>query len=373
VNILFYDTEQTTYNKGSPFDPRNFNVLICWDYNGTRGHAFYDDPAGRGRFAELLRGCDVAVAFNAKYDLHWLRKLGLPLPKRNHCCQVAEFILERQSTPYPSLEGCATKYGVHGKFDVVQKEYWDKGIQTNDIPRPILLEYCAQDVEALKQIYYKQVIPDHQKMLISITMQDLAVLEEIEWNGMHFNPNVVKEKQQQIATEIEQIKTKLNLFHNIGVFNWASNAHLSALLYGGTIIEEKRVPIGVFKSGAKVGQPRFRVEYVEHPLPRMYNPPKGSELAKAGQWSTDEDNLLKIKGGNKELIEGILRIKELGKLQSTYVAGLLEKHRAMNWKENYIYGQYNQVVAGTGRLSSTNPNMQNMSGDILDMFETRWQ
>jgi hypothetical protein len=129
VNILFYDTEQTTYNTGSPFDPRNFNVIICWDYNGTRGHAFYDDAAGRERFAECVRGSDVAIAFNAKYDLHWLRKLGLPLPKRNYCCQTAEFILERQETPYPSLEGCATKYGLPGKIDVVKKDYWEKGIR----------------------------------------------------------------------------------------------------------------------------------------------------------------------------------------------------------------------------------------------------
>jgi DNA polymerase-1 len=105
----------------------------------------------------------------------------------------------------------------------------------------------------------------------------------------------------------------------------------------------------------------------------MYKPPRGSELQKEGTWSVDEDNLLKIKGGKKELIQGILKLKELGKLQSTYVEGMLSKHLEMNWPPNMIHGQYNQVVTGTSRLSSSNPNMQNMSGEILDMFETRFQ
>jgi DNA polymerase-1 len=105
----------------------------------------------------------------------------------------------------------------------------------------------------------------------------------------------------------------------------------------------------------------------------MYKPPKGSELVKEGTWSTDEDTLLKIKGGKKELIQGILKSKELAKLQSTYVEGMLNKHREKHWPPNMIHGQYNQVVTGTGRLSSSEPNMQNMSGEILDMFETRWK
>ena len=371
MSILFWDTENTAWNKGAPFDARNFNVLICWDYNGIKGHAFSEDEAGRREFGRLLEECDLAVGFNLKYDLHWTRKLGLSLPRRSHCCQVTEFILGRQQTPYPSLDGCASKYNLPRKIDLV-KQYWDKGINTHEIPKPILLEYCEHDVEITKQLYYAQQIPDYQRTLISLANQDLMVLEDIEWNGMYFNPEVVKKKETDIAEQIREIQTKLDLYHSIPCFNWASPAHISALLYGGKIIEERRVPIGVYKTGAKVGQPRFSVEKIEHVLPRMYNPPKGSELAKEGTWSTDEDTLLKIKGGKKELIEGILKSKELTKLQSTYVGGLLQKHNEMHWPKNYIHGNYNQCVAATGRLSSSSPNMQNMSGDILDIFVSRF-
>ena len=372
--ILFLDCETTTYNTGNPFDERNYLVCVGWRFKG--GHGIWYGGEFRSELERLLREARLLVFFNAKFDLHWLRKAGFDFSgKRIFCCQVAEFVLSRQSFRYPGLDDVAASYGIPGKFNRVKLEYWDKGIQTDQIPRPILTEYCLQDIEATRQIYYKQQerIKPSQRTLMSLQMQDLLVLEDIEFNGLYFNPGVVKAKRDILNREISEIQEQLDLYHAIPCFNWGSPDHLSALLYGGQIVEERRIPVGVYKSGAKVGQPRYSVERINHHLPRMYKPPKGSELAKEGQWSTDKDNLLKIKGGKKELIRGILRSKELGKLQSTYVDGMLSKHLEMHWPANMIHGQYNQVVTGTGRLSSSSPNMQNMSGDILDMFETRFK
>lgn len=374
MTLLFLDCETTTYNNGNPFDERNFLVCAGWRYEG--GYGMWYGGSDRSELERVLAQATTLVFFNAKFDLHWLRKAGFDFSgKRIFCCQVAEFFLSRQTSRYPSLDNVAASYGISGKFDRVKLEYWDKGIQTDQIPRPILTEYCLQDIKATGEIYYKQQerIQPHQRTLMSLQMQDLLVLEDIEFNGLYFNPEVVKAKRDVLNTEIAKIQELLDLYHTIPCFNWGSPAHLSALLYGGQIVEERRIPVGLYKSGAKVGQPRFAIEKITHTLPRMYKPPKGSELKKEGIWSVDEDNLLKIKGGKKELIQGILKLKELGKLQSTYVDGMLSKHQEMHWPPNMIHGQYNQVVAGTGRLSSSNPNMQNMSGDILDMFETRWK
>lgn len=373
---LVLDCETTTHNTGNPFDGRNFLVCIGWssESGDMRGIWYQGEP--RDALEGFLSRATQLTFFNAKFDLHWLRKAGFSVRgKRIFCCQVAEFFLSRQTIPYPSLDATAASYGIPGKFDRVKTEYWDKGIQTDQIPRPILSEYCLQDIEATRQIYHKQQarVTDRNRVLLSLQMQDTLVLEEIEWNGMYYNPEVVKQKRDELNLQIKELQTKLDLYHSVPCFNWGSPTHLSALLYGGQIVEERRIPVGVYKSGAKVGQPRFSIERITHTLPRMYNPPKGSELKKEGVWSVDEDNLLKIKGGKKELIQSILKVKELAKLQSTYVDGMLKKHAEMHWPENYIHGQYNQVVAATGRLSSSSPNMQNMSGDILDMFETRWQ
>jgi DNA polymerase-1 len=266
-------------------------------------------------------------------------------------------------------------YGIPGKFDRVKTDFWDKGIDTDQIPRPILTEYCLQDIEITKQIYYKQQerITPKNRNLISLQMQDLLVLEDIEWNGLYFNPEKVKEKEDALTKEIADVQAQLNIYHSIPNFNWGSPRQLSALLYGGTIDEDKRIPVGVYKTGEKVGQPRFKVEVITHTLPRMYNPPRGSETKTEGVWSTDEDTLLKIKGGKKDLIQRLLKVRELSKLQSTYVKGLRETHMEMHWPANYLHGQYNQVVAATGRLSSTNPNVQNLSERVLDIFESRFK
>ena len=330
--ILFVDTEVTTWNNGNPFDERNFLVTIGYQTDVGRSGILFNGKQGED-FTKLLNNAELVVFFHAKFDLHWLRKAGYQLPDRVWCGQVAEFTLNRQSPRYPSLDGTAASYGLPKKLDVVKSEYWDRGINTHEIPKSVLAEYCLHDVEITKQLYYKQQqrVTPQNKTLLSVQMQDLLVLQDIEWNGLCFNPEVVKEKAQKLAQQLTEVQSKLDLFHSVPCFNWASPNHVSALLYGGGIVEEQRVPIGVYKTGAKVGQPRFQVNKVTHTLPRMYNPPKGTELAKGGVWSTDEDTLMKIKGGNPELIGGILKAKELAKLQSTYVEGLLTKHMEMHW------------------------------------------
>lgn len=372
--MIFLDTEVTTWSNGSPFDERNFLVCIGWiDDSGSRGVWFAGDP--RADLEARLAQHDTWVFFNAKFDLHWLRKGGFKFPPRIFCTQVAEFVLNGQGPKYPSLDGTASSYGIPGKFDYIKTEYWDKGINTHEIPRGLLSEYCLQDIDVTKNIYHLQQkrITPQIKTLLSLEMQDLIVLEDVEWNGMYYNPEKVKEKEAALDKQISELQASLGAYHNVPNFNWGSPAHISALLFGGTIKEIRKVPNGTFKTGAKVGAPKFKNEEVIHTLPRMYNPPKGSESSKDGQWSVDEDTLRTIKGGSFDLINKILEIKGLSKLQSTYVRGLEEKHTEQHQPKNYIHGQYNQVVAATGRLSSSNPNMQNMPESIADIFETRWR
>lgn len=375
--ILFLDTENTTWNNGNPFDERNFNVCIgyCTD-SGIEGVVFHGEDDSI--FRRVLSEATLLVNFNIKYDLHWLRKLGYDFSgKRVFCNQVAEFFLGRQSPKYPDLDGTCASYNLARKLDVVKTEYWDKGINTHEIPRPVLWEYCSTDVTITKGLYYAQmdrvrVMDPSRRILLSLMMQDLLVLEEIEWNGLKYNEEKVKAKEDEVAKQILELQSELGVYHAVPNFNWASPAHISALLFGGTIKEVVKVPDGSFKSGQKVGQQKFRNEERIHVLPRMYKPPKGAETKKEGVFSVDEDTLLSIKGGKKELIDKILKVKELAKIQSTYLRGLREKHQEMHWPKGMIHGQYNQVVASTGRLSSSNPNMQNYSGDILDIFETRY-
>lgn len=369
-HILALDTEQTTWNKGSVFDPRNFNVCVSYKTETESACVFGDLE----KIQSLVREADLLVFFNAKYDLQWLRKLGIDYHnKRIWCCQVFEFLHGRQSTPYPSLEDTARRYDFGGKLEVIKTEYWEKGINTHEIPPKVLAEYAIQDAELTWKIYQKQkeIQRPHQRTLFSLQMQDLLVLAEMEEHGLYYNLEKSKQKAEEIEAEVSKIQSELSIHHSVPNFNWASNDHLSALLYGGEIVQTVKKPNGVFKTGAKAGQPKFKNEDIVYQLPRKYKPIKGSELAKPNKWSVEEIYLRRLKG-DESLISGILRIKELEKLKNTYYMGIPKKHQEKNWEPNILHGQFNQVRAGTGRLSSSDPNLQNLSEPVLELFETRY-
>jgi DNA polymerase-1 len=377
--ILALDTENTTWNKGSPFDTRNANVCISYAYrqpDGVLVAGALKTEEARPHIERLLGEATCIVGFNLKYDLHWLRRLGYEIPATTiYCCQVAEFLLDRQQNPYPSLNGCADKYLRESKHDAIA-EYWKRGVNTDAIPWDELSAYAAHDASLTLRVYEAQQanMPENLRKILKIRMVDMQGLMEMESNGLYIDRPLIEKKAKEAEDEIQKIRTSLNKYHNVPDFNWTSPAQLSALLYGGEITQEVRVPSGVvYKTGARKGEPKFAKEERVYVLPRMYKPINGSESAKEGQWSVSEEFLVQLKGGNKELINGILRIKELEKMNGTYLRGMLEFAEEMHFPNpEIVHGQFNQCVTKTGRLSSSKPNMQNIAGSIKSIFRSRY-
>lgn len=365
--ILVIDTENETYNKGSIFDQRFSNVCISYAGDSESGVFFNPEYA---RVRELLAEASLIVGFNLKYDLHVLRRLGFDFgfDKRYWCCQVAEFLLSRQSIPYPSLDDCLAKYGL-GQKDKAVEAYWEAGKQTSEIPRDVLSKYAIRDAELTYKLYLKQqeLVKPHQQKLFNLSMLDLLVLEEIEWNGMRFDTDLAQKREKEIEAEISDLQTKLAFHGTCPNFNWASNDHLSALLFGGEIKDVVKVPDGHYKTGARAGEIKWRNKEVVYKLPRLYKPKTKTE---GGKYSTDENVLLTL--GKSELLDGILRIKKLEKLKNTYYKGLVALCQKKNYKSGYIYSNFNQCVAATGRLSSSAPNLQNIPEEADGLFITRY-
>lgn len=380
MTYLVLDVETTTSNKGNPFDETN---KLC--YIGVDRHCypieFTDSPYGDSLHAvqSSINNADLLVGFNIKFDLHWIRKYGLQFNhKRIWDCQVVHFILTGQSQPYPSLNKVAEYYGLDQKFDVVAEEYWKNGIDTMDIPQDILEDYLKQDLVLTEQVYLKQVEEVNNnptlKRLISLHNQDLLVLQEMEFNGLLYNET----ESERLANELEeQIKTLDDIlfgYHSCSEFNPNSTDHLSAFLYGGSIKLRHREECGYFKTGSRKGEVKTRWVDYEIKFQRIVNPLKGSELSKEGLWSTDEQTLRSLRGSRKakEIIELLLKRSELEKRVSTYYRGLLNLRQTLNWRNGKIYGQLNQCVARTGRLSSSRPNLQNFDGEIKQLFYSRF-
>ena len=524
MNVLTSDFEVTTSNKGNPFDQTNKAVCLGLKDNNEDAWCDFtlDSPIQNYCNPDVW---DLYVFFNAKFDLHWYRRVGFKLPNKIWCCQVAEFLLSGQKQRYPSLEEAAVKYGLGHKIDLIKEEFWERNcschvsiakrletmlnsyanlatinditkqdllellksehgewliqsskdllnsaelrsyeqiltqrlehieqknagntdsqilsmiiswlkqtalfvenlnlpyasititqqeeleicyvehvmhlwdilndqtgwrehthtcsnikIDTDAIPQDILSTYCCQDVSLTYQIYLKQLeqFKAQPKLykLFKLMCQDLLVLEEMEWNGLVYDKPLCEERSINIGKEIAAIQEQLHHVYPELAINFGSGDQLSAWLYGGSIYSEDKEHIGFFKSGAKVGQPKFKNVIRETVLPRLVEPLKNSELKKEGYYATDEATLQKLKGpAAKKYVGPLLKLAELQKLDSTYYKGLPKKAKEMNWPEGKIHGQFNQVVAQTGRLSSSQPNLQNFSGDCLDIFITRF-
>ena len=372
MNILALDTETTTFNKGNPYDKRNRLVCVSFARDNSSGAVCVDALGNVIRDVETV---DMVVGFNFKFDLAWLLKVGVYQlnSKQIWDVQIAEFILSNQTNRFPSLNETCERYGLETKLDVVKTEYWDKGIDTDAIPWDILASYATRDAELTLACYHAQrkLMTPAQVKLCFLMCQDLKILQEMEANGIPFNEQLCITRAKEVDDKISALKGKLEAIYPTVPINFASNDHLSAFLYGGIVKEDSKEHIGFYKSGAKAGQPKYKNIIIEHRLPRIYQPLKGSEMAKAGNYATDEATLRKLKG-NKSLVNMLLELSKLEKLNGTYYNGLIKLRKEMNWEEGMLHGNFNQTTAQTGRLSSSRPNLQNFASELQDIFVSKY-
>lgn len=373
MNVLAIDVESTTHNKGAPYDSRNY--LVCYSVATTGGSSaiLVGSDHALPNLQTLVDCSDLAVGFNFKFDLHWLKKSGIKITCPVWDVQLAEFILSHQRWKFPSLNETCKRYGIPTKTDVVKTEYWDKGIQTDMIPWHILEEYAAHDAEITLKCYHAQraLMTPAQIMLCNLQCMDLLILQEMESNGLIFDENLCITRSKEVDEQIEQLERKLKAIYPNVPINFGSNDQLSAFLYGGVIREPSKEHIGWFKTGDRAGQPKYKNIEIEHHLPRLYEPLKGSEMQKEGVFSTDDSTLKKLKG-NKEIVTLLLDLAKLSKRNETYYKGLVKLRSEQHWPENKLHGQFNQCIAATGRLSSSKPNLQNFDSSLQDIFVSQF-
>ena len=364
---LALDSEITTWNKGHVFDPRNF--MVCWSYAGQGSSGAVKWPS-KERLQQHIRENDLLVFFNAKFDLQWFVKEGLEYdPTKIWDCQLAHFIMTNQTHRFPSLNEVAEYWGLPMKPDVVRTEYWEKGINTGAIPWPILSEYATHDARITYQIYLRQrdALKGRQLTLFKLQCQDLSLLREMEANGIPFDEQLCQVRAEELDDKISTLNKQLSSIYPSIPINFGSNDHLSAFLYGGVVREDGKEHVGFYKTGQKAGQPKYQNVVIEHILPRLYEPLKGSEMKKTGNYAVDEGTLRKLKG-NKKTVALLLELSKLEKLNGTYYKGLVKLREEMGWDKGVLHGNFNQTTAATGRLSSSKPNLQNFATELQDIF-----
>lgn len=405
-NYVCLDVETTILNNGHPFTKQNKMCCVCIsDKNGSTIYKIeYDEePYGEAlrEIKERIEAADLLIGFSIKFDLHWLKRyvpdLHVPVI---FDCQLAEFLILNQSTPYPSLDEACDRLSLGRKYDVVATEYWGKGIDTPDVPFDVLSEYCAHDVGLTLQLFHKQKLElvGKKRTLFRLQCEDLLGLLDAEINGLRYDFKQAESKGKALQVEISDIDKQLRSLAGVDWLNFGSSDQLSALLYGGIINERFREKTErVLKDGTIKQGERWSERPVE--FPRLVKPLDGTESDSTAKLSdTELSNLNRIKGASgkrvlhrvystaapvlerlrakgtgRHIIQLLLTRAEKEKLDSTYYSGLVAKSKEMQWVDDEIHGQFNMVVAATGRLSSSNPNLQNMAGDIKDLFYSRYE
>lgn len=374
MRLLALDTETTIWNKGNPYDKRN--KLCCYSFasESFSGSRLWSADS-KASLDLAVSNTDLVIGFNFKFDLAWLLKYEVDQLRDKHIwdVQIAEFILSHQTNRFPSLNETCERYGLETKLDVVKTEYWDKGINTDQIPWDVLEEYATRDAELTLACYHAQrkLMTPAQVKLCFLMCQDMKILQEMEANGIPFDEQLCEQRALEVNDKISTLKGKLAAIYPDVPINFASNDHLSAFLYGGVVKQDSKEHIGFFKTGAKAGQPKYKNIVIEHALPRLYEPLKGSAMAKLGNFATDEGTLRKLRG-NKNVVNMILELSKLEKLNGTYYKGLVKLRDEMNWEHGMLHGNFNQTTAQTGRLSSSKPNLQNFASELQDIFISKY-
>lgn len=366
------ETTPGTNEDGHPFDPNN-KLLFVGLYDGNIRHLF-DIEFSSAPYGDkikdiqaILDSFDCIVAFNAKFDLHWLRRYGI---KHEHKevwdLQYAEFCLSGQTWKMPDCDTACTNRGIKGKlpFDHAvshSREEWEA--------------YLGQDLNCEFELFRAQVEglvgsnKSNLESLIWFGSQDLKVTEEMGWNGILYDVNKSIKIGDEILEKVVLMDTALYEYAPFPWFNWASPDHVSAILYGGMVSHETVEPFTfVYKNGTTKEKTRKVDKQVL--FPRLVEPLKNTDAKKNvdepetayHRFSTNEGILRRLKalGSAKSIISLLLKRRELEKKVGTYYHGIPTLMEKMGWQGNIIHGQLNHCVAATGRLSSSKPNLQNL-------------
>lgn len=189
------------------------------------------------------------------------------------------------------------------------------GVESLDDPRLAMAALWAvyeQQKSALAEL------PDLQQVAQTMDFPLINVLAQMEFRGIKIDASKLEKMNKSLAQEIAAVQQ--NIYDMVGYeFNVASPAQLASALFD-----------------------------------KLLLPTAGIKKGKTG-YSTNQKELDKLRGQHP-IIELVERFRELSKLQNTYVAALPEQTDA----KGYIHTTFNQDATATGRLSSTNPNLQNI-------------
>ena len=263
------------------------------------------------------------VGQNLKYDYHVLANHGVTLRGIAHDTMLASYVLD--STGKHNLDFLAQKH-LNLKtirFEEVAGKKGVKQLNFSDVAIDIATRYAAEDADVCVRLHHAlqaklQAEPNLLALYHDLEMPLSAVLARIERNGVLIDDDLLMNQSFELSQQIMSLEQQA---HNVAGhnFNLGSPKQIQTILY-----DELKLPI--------------------------------LKRTPTGQPSTDESVLQEL-AEDYELPKLLIEHRSLSKLKSTYIDKLPQQ---INVKTGRVHTSYNQVVTVTGRLSSSDPNLQNI-------------
>lgn len=404
LSILGLDIETSKNPNSFPWCPGYYLSIISVNYPNDTSKTWYfkhnnvTDYDSWKNFNEIqaeIDKYDAVACHNAKFELNNLRSV-LKF-KDIHCTMVGEYILNYHEKNI-NLDKISERYGLPVKDDRV-KTMWNAGMDTHEIPISILQPYCEDDARKARIIAEDQVnrlqLTGMWKVF-KLQMEWLDMLSAMECSGILWDNTKAHDiinKYRKYSRIIEsKIKTICKPYIGDHELNLSSNDDLSILLYGGVLSRKEKIPtiktkniktrmpyVFTYKNGTK----KIKQRWIDHPDTRIIRmvygtvhyklqglqlqPPKKGEVAKSTKdkpfYKVDKDTLLFIKTQThiqNTITKLLLKKSSIEKVISTFIGdrgtGLITKIGT----DGCIHTNYNQAITATGRLSSSDPNNQNL-------------
>lgn len=276
-------------------------------------------------------GSLVLVAHNLKYDLHILANIGIEIANTSSCFDtlLAAYILQGGE----GFNSRGLKDLAFSHFGMIMENFEDlvgtgrDKLKITEVAVEKVANYCCADTDACLRLYgvfAAQIAANEnlKKIFREIEMPMVKVLIDVEREGMFIDQIVL----DNLGVEARDLLAKQEkaIYDEVGhEFNIGSPKQVAEVLFGELKLQEVTgLPVSKTKSGA---------------------------------YSTDERTLMNFAKAS-DLVHRILNYREISKLLSTYIDALGKIIDA----EGKVHTSYNQAVAATGRLSSNNPNLQNI-------------
>ncbi|REA64091.1 DNA polymerase I [Dyadobacter luteus] len=324
-DAICFDTETTSLDAVDA-------ELVGISFAYTAGEAFYIPvPADQAlaqeiveRFRPVFENESIEkIGQNIKYDLLVLKNYGIDVKGKLSDTMLAHYLLQPDkrhgmdilSASYLNYEPVSIT-SLIGKKGVKQSTMRDVGI-------PEITQYAGEDADITLQLHhiFSKQLPKAQAETLfrNVEMPLVKVLADMESTGVRLNISALNEMSVVLESDIRQ--TESEIFEIAGQpFNISSPKQLGEILFD-------------------------QMKLIAKP-----------KKTKTGQYATGEEILSELENDHA-IARKILDYRELQKLKSTYVDAL---PTLVSPRTGRIHTSYNQAVAATGRLSSTNPNLQNI-------------